>query len=88
MDLQTTFIVFGLCLAALAVLTCLVGLRSKDFPNRNTMVGLLVLGVLLVAGTATYAVKLSVEEQHQREEGELATGEEASVTPVVVPARF
>ncbi len=45
--------------------------------------------VLLVVGTATYAVKLSVEEQEEREHGEEnITGEEASATPLKIPARF
>lgn len=88
MDLQTTFVVLGLCLAILAILTCLFGMRTKDFPSRNAMVGLLVLGVLLVAGTATYAVKLAQHEQELRDQGEIAPGEEASVPPVVIPARL
>ena len=33
--------------------------------------------MILVAGTATFAVKLSVEEAHEREEGHHPTGEES-----------
>jgi len=88
MDLQTTFIIFGICLALLAVLTTLVGMRTPNFPSKRALAGLLVLGVFLVAGTTTFAVKLAQHEQQQREKGELAGGEEASVQPVVVPARF
>lgn len=87
MDLQTTFVIFGLCLASLAVIVTLVGMRTESFPSRGTLAGLLVLGIFLVAGTTTFAVKLAQHEQEQREQGEIAGGEEASV-PVVIPARF
>jgi len=87
MDLQTTFIIFGVSLALLAVLTTLVGMRVESFPSRGVLAGLLILGVFLVVGTTTFAVKLAQHEQHEREEGELAGGEEASVAPVVIPPR-
>ncbi len=87
MDLQTTFVILGICLALLAVITTVVGMRVESFPSRGTLAGLLVLGVLLVAGTTTFAVRLAQQEQEEREHGEIAEGEEASV-PVVVPARF
>ena len=87
MDLQTTFVILGICLALLAVVTTVVGMRVESFPSRRTLTGLLVLGVFLVAGTTTFAVRLAQHEQEEREHGEIAEGEEASV-PVVVPARF
>ena len=86
MDVKTLFLVFGLTLAALAVVVTFVGMRKSDFPSRGVMAGLLVFGVFLVVGTTFYAVKLAQHEQHEREEGELAGGEEASV-PVVIPPR-
>lgn len=89
MDFQTAFLAFGLCLAALAVVTTFIGMRKENFPSRKALIGLLLLAVFLVAGTTTFAVKLAVEEQQQRAEGDAhPTGEEASVPPVVVPARF
>lgn len=88
MDVKNIFLVFGLCLAALAVIVTVVGLRKENFPSRGTLGGLLVLAVFLVAGTTTYAVKLAKHEQEEREHGEHPTGEEASVSPIVIPARF
>ncbi|MGK2955690.1 MAG: hypothetical protein ACSLFI_08495 [Solirubrobacterales bacterium] len=88
MDVKNAFLAFGLCLAALAVIVTVIGMRKENFPGRGVMSGLLVLAVFLVGGTAFYAVKLAQHEQEEREHGEHPVGEEASVSPVVIPARF
>ncbi len=88
MDAKTAFLAFGLCLAALAVIVTIVGMRKESFPSRNALGGLLIVGVFLVVGTAYTGVKLAQHEQEEREHGELAEGEEASVSPVVVPVRL
>jgi hypothetical protein len=89
MEIKTVFMIFGIALAVTAVVVSFIGLRTKDFPGRGGLIGLLVFAVLLVVGTATFAVKLSVEEQEEREHGEEhITGEEASATPLKIPARF
>lgn len=82
MEIKTVFLIFGIALACTAVVVSFVGLRFKDFPSRGGLIGLLAFGILLVAGTTTYAVKLSVHEQEQREHGEKnIPGEETSVLP-------
>ncbi|MGK2933332.1 MAG: hypothetical protein ACSLFD_11330 [Solirubrobacterales bacterium] len=86
MEIQTVLMIFGFGLAALAVIVTIVGMRSESFPSRGALFGILGFAVLMVAGTTTYAVKEAQHEQHEREHGEIAEGEEASV-PVVVPAR-
>ena len=89
MEVKTLFLVFGIGLAAMAVIVSFIGLRAKNFPNRPTMIGLLVLGALLVAGTATFGVKLQIEEAEEREHGdEHIIGEEASAQPIVIPANL
>ena len=76
MDLKTIFLAFGIGLACYALIISFVGLRVKNFPSKGALVGLLLVGAVLVGGTATFAVKLSIEEAHEREEGHDATGEE------------
>lgn len=78
MDTKTVFLIFGIGLACFAVIVSFVGLRAKNFPNKGALVGLILFGMVLVAGTATYAVKLSVHEAHEREEGEHPSGEEST----------
>ncbi len=86
MEIKNLFLFFGLCLAALAVIVTLVGMRKADFPSRKTMLGLLAVAVILVIGTGFYAVELSVEEAHERDEkAKEVIGEEASVAPLVIP---
>ena len=53
MTIKTIFLIFGIGLACYAVIVSFAGLRFKDFPSRNAMVGLLLLGVFLVGGTAS-----------------------------------
>lgn len=87
MEIKTVFLIFGITLAVYAVIVSFVGLRVKNFPNRGALVGLIVIGAILVGGTATFAVKLSVEESEEREHGDKnIIGEEASVSPVRIPA--
>lgn len=89
MSIHDLFLFFGIGLAAIAVIVSVIGLRSKNFPSRGAMIGLIVLGVVFVAGTGYYGVKLQIEEAEEREHGdEHPIGEEASVSPVVIPARF
>lgn len=76
MDIKTVFLFFGIGLACLAVIVSIIGLRAKNFPSKGALVGILAIFVVFVAGTATFAVKLSVEEAHEREEGHHAVGEE------------
>ncbi|MCC6754873.1 MAG: hypothetical protein IT199_00675 [Solirubrobacterales bacterium] len=77
MEIKTVFLAFGIGLACFALIVSFVGLAMKNFPSRGALVGLILVGVVLVGGTATFAVKLSVEEQHEREEGHKALGEES-----------
>lgn len=87
MEIKDLFLFFGIGLALIAVVVSIIGLRSKNFPSRNAMIGLMLLGVVFVAGTAYYGVKLQIEEAEEREHGdEHIIGEEASVNPVVIPA--
>ncbi|HRV59413.1 MAG: hypothetical protein KDB54_02005 [Solirubrobacterales bacterium] len=77
MEIKTVFLIFGISLACFAVIVSFVGLRSKNFPSRGALIGLILAAAVLVGGTTTFAVKLSVEEQHDREEGHKAPGEES-----------
>jgi hypothetical protein len=87
MEIKDLFLFFGIGLALIAVVVSIVGLRAKNFPSRNAMIVLMLLGVVFVAGTAYYGVKLQIEEAEEREHGdEHIIGEEASVNPVVIPA--
>ena len=77
MEIKTVFLIFGISLACFAVIVSFIGLRSKNFPSRGALIGLLLLAVVLVGGTTTFAIKLSIEEQHEREEGHEGLGEES-----------
>ena len=78
MDIKTVFLFFGIALACFAVIISVIGLRAKNFPSRGALIGLLLLAVVLVGGSTTFAVKLSIEEAHEREEGEHPTGDEST----------
>jgi hypothetical protein len=87
MEIKDLFLFFGIGLAVIAVVVSFIGLRSKNFPSRGAMIGLLLLGVVFVAGTAVFGVKLQMEEAEEREHGdERPIGEEASAAPVRIPA--
>jgi len=89
MNYHNLFLFFGIGLAVIAVVVSLIGLRSKDFPSRGAVIGLLILGGVFVVGTGYYGVKLQIEEAEHREEGDKnIIGEEASSSPVVIPARL
>lgn len=86
MEIKNLFLFFGIALASMAVIVTIVGMRKENFPDRRTFIGLLVLACVLVVGTGFYAVELSIEEAHEREEKEKVIGEEASVDPLRIPA--
>ena len=83
MLVKNLFLFFGIALAVTAVVVSIIGLRKDDFPSRKALIGLIGATLLLVAGTATYAVELSVEEAKEREEHKKdVIGEEASIEPL------
>jgi hypothetical protein len=85
MEIKTLFLIFGIALALMAVVVSFAGLRTADFPSRRAMFGLLGLALVMVAGTAYFAVELSVEEAEERDShSEKVIGEEASATPLRV----
>ena len=78
MLIKNVFIIVGVALALFAVAVSIVGLRKEDFPSRRAMIGISAVAVLLVIGTAFFAVELSIEEAKEREEHNgIAIGEEA-----------
>jgi plastocyanin len=75
MAYSTTFYICGSLLAAGAVITSFVGLRSEKFPGRATPV-VLLLFVALIGVTTTYAVlNGKEEEEHRAHELEQANAE-------------
>jgi hypothetical protein len=89
MEIKNIFLAFGIAAAMLAVVVTIVGLRSEKFPSPREMYLLLGLALVLVVGTGFFAVELSIEEAEEREEhSKEVIGEEASVTPLRVPASF
>jgi len=88
MEIKTIYLIFGIGLASFAVIVSFIGLRVKNFPSRGAMIGLIAVGLVLVAGTATFGVKLQIEEAEEREAGEAIIGDEASTQPIVVPANI
>jgi len=82
MLVKNLFLFFGIALAIMAVVVSIIGLRKEDFPSRKALIGLVALAAILVVGTATFAVELSVEEAKEREEHKKdVIGEEASIAP-------
>jgi hypothetical protein len=89
MEIKTIFLFFGIAAAALAVIVSIVGLRSEKFPSPRAMYALLGLTLVLLVGTGFYAIELSIEESEERKEhSKDVIGEEASITPLRVPATF
>jgi plastocyanin len=84
MEYDTIFYICGSLLAAAAVITAFVGLRSERFPGRATPVVVLFF-VALVGVTTTYAVLNGQDEQearaHELEEAN-AEAEELEEEPV------
>jgi plastocyanin len=75
MAYDTAFYVFGAALAAIAVITSFVGLRSEKFPGRATPLVILAF-VALIGVTTTYAVLNGQEEaEHRKHELEQANAE-------------
>jgi plastocyanin len=67
MSSGTVFYILGGSLAGLAVLTSLLGLRSRRFPGSTAlMVGILAVFAALVIGTTTIGVRHSKHEQEAR----------------------
>lgn len=78
MLIKNIFIIVGVALALFAVTVSFIGLRKENFPSRRGLIGLGAIAVLLVVGTAFFAVELSIEEADEREAHKgLAIGEEA-----------
>jgi plastocyanin len=81
----TLFFVLASCLAALAGAVTFIGLRdSKAFSSNAVYRGVILLFVVLVLGTVTFAVAHSRDEQTDRR-AKLAA-EEAATTPTAPPA--
>jgi hypothetical protein len=89
MEIKNIFLFFGIATAVLAVVVSVIGLRSEKFPSPRAMYALFGLAVVLVVGTGFFAVELSIEESEERKEhSKEVIGEEASVSPLRVPATF
>lgn len=90
MDIKTVFLIFGFAAAIYAVVISFVGLRANDFPSsRGMLAGLIAIGAVLVVGTGVFAVKLSVHEQEERNEGEKSIpGEETTEAALNAPIRI
>jgi len=76
MDNETLFYVFGVVLAASAVIVTFVGLRIENFPGRvGPVIG--IWFAVLVGGVTTFSV-LHAQDEHAHEAAELhEAGEEA-----------
>ena len=78
MVVKNLFIIVGIALALFAVAVSIVGLRKEDFPSRKAFLGIGAVALVLVVGTAYFAVELSIYEAKEREEHKgIAIGEEA-----------
>jgi plastocyanin len=79
----TAFYVLGICLATLALAVTAIGLRSSKAFSSNTAAraGILVF-VVLVIGTVTFAVRYSRNEQTDRRAKLAAEEKQQGATPV------
>jgi plastocyanin len=78
MPYSTIFYILGGCLAVLAVITTVVGLRYEKFPGRFAPV--VALGfIALIGATTTYAVLNGQEEQEAKATELVKAGEEVEV---------
>jgi plastocyanin len=75
MNNEILFYVFGIALAVSAVLVSIAGLRMKDFPGKAFPVVVLWFAIL-VAGSATFAVKHSQDEKADHEVEYVKAGKE------------
>ena len=74
MSNETLFYVCGILLVLAALGISFVGIRSKDFPPRQVLLGVTALFAAIVVGTATYSV-LNAEDEQEHREHELAAEE-------------
>jgi plastocyanin len=74
MSNETLFFFCGIVLVLAALGLSFVGIRSKDFPPRQVLIGVTVLFAAVVVGTAVYSVFNAEDEQEEREH-ELASEE-------------
>ena len=92
MDSQEIFYIGGGLLVVGALLVSFIGIRGKDSfpPSRGVMSAGIAVFLLLVAGTAAYAVASAREEQDHREEEqaheEAEAAEEVAATEGEAPA--
>ena len=87
MAYSTIFYILGGCLAALAVITTVVGLRSEKFPGRYAPLVALFF-IALIGATTTYAVLNGQDEEEARATELAKTGEEveaAEENPTAAP---
>ena len=84
----TAFYVLGICLATLAVAVTAIGLRDSKAFSSNTAarVGILVFMVLVV-GTVTFAVRYSRNEQTDRRAKLAAEEKQQGATPAPGPSQ-
>ncbi len=76
---ETLFYALGITLVVAALVTSAVGLKYESFPqNRGVMLGVIAIFVVLVAGTATFALLNARDEQHKREAEQAATTTEST----------
>ena len=87
MDSQEIFYIGGGLLVVGALLVSFIGIRGKDSfpPSRGVMSAGIGVFLLLVAGTAAYAVASAREEQEHREDEQ--AHEEAAATEEVADAK-
>jgi plastocyanin len=75
MEASSFFYVLGIALVVLAVVVSAIGLRNQRFPaTRGALAGGLVLFIVLVGATTTFAVINARHEQEQRDEENAAAG--------------
>ena len=77
----TIFYILGPVLVASALGVAIVGLRFESFPpNRRALAAVIAYFVVLVAGTATFAVLHAADDQHARqaEEAQAAASQPSS----------
>ena len=74
MSNETLFYVLGIALVLSALGISFLGVRSKDFPPRQVLIGVSALFAAIVIGTAFYSV-LNAEDEQEHREAELASEE-------------
>ena len=74
MSNETLFYVLGIALVLAALGISFLGVRSKDFPPRQVLIGATALFAAIVIGSAFYSV-LNAEDEQEHREAELASEE-------------